>query len=51
MTAFRSSDESFDRLHRPGWSVGETGTVGAWVVSSQNGEDEIFAVGATHAEA
>jgi hypothetical protein len=47
---YPSPDESFDRRHRAGWSVGETGTAGAWVVTGSNGENQIHAVGATQAE-
>src|SRR5215471_2420959 len=38
MSNFPSVDESFDRLHRAGWSVGEIATAGAWVVSGTNGD-------------
>jgi len=42
---FPSPDESFARLHRAGWSVGETATAGAWLVTGHNGENSIFATG------
>ena len=51
MSNFPSVDESFDRLHRAGWSVGEIATAGEWVVSGTNGENVIDAQGATQAEA
>jgi hypothetical protein len=46
-----SVDESFDRLHRAGWSVGEVATAGEWVVSGTNGENLLVARGETQAEA
>src|SRR5436190_23983393 len=46
-----SSDESFDRLHRAGWSVGEVATASGWLVTGTNGENAIHARGATQAEA
>jgi len=49
------SDESFDRLKRAGWSVGDvrivTPTGLAWLVTGANGENVIEARGATQAEA
>jgi hypothetical protein len=48
---YPSPDESFDRLHRAGWSVGKTGSAGAWVTTDSNGENQIHAVGKTQAEA
>jgi hypothetical protein len=44
-------DESFSRLHRAGWSIGETGGAGVWLVSGTNGENQIRAEGQTQAEA
>ena len=44
-------DESRDRLHRAGWSVGEAAFGPAWVVSGTNGENRLHATGATQAEA
>jgi hypothetical protein len=44
-------DESLDRLHRAGWSVGDYGTATRWVVSGSNGENLIFATGSTRPEA
>jgi hypothetical protein len=37
---FPTPDESFARLHDAGWSIGETGTAGHWLVSGTNGENE-----------
>jgi hypothetical protein len=44
-------DEALDRLHRAGWSIGETVASGTWIVSGANGENRIHATGATQAEA
>jgi hypothetical protein len=55
MPTYPSSDESFGRLKRAGWSVGETAVLGAagrrWLVSGVNGENVIQAEGDTQAEA
>jgi malonyl CoA-acyl carrier protein transacylase len=55
MGVFQSSDESFARLKRAGWSVGEVRVLslrGAyWLVTGANGENMIEARGATQAEA
>ena len=55
MTKFATSDESFARLHRAGWSVGDvrvlTPAGPAWLVTGANGENVIEARGATQAEA
>jgi hypothetical protein len=48
---YPTSDESFDRLDRAGWSVGEAGFGGTWVVSGMNGENRLRAEGRTQAEA
>ena len=48
---YLSVDESFDRLHRAGWSIGETGGVTGWFVTGCNGENRIHAEGRTQAEA
>jgi hypothetical protein len=48
---YPSVDESFDRLHRAGWSIGEIAGVSCWVVSGQNGENVIVAEGQSQAEA
>jgi hypothetical protein len=29
-------DESFDRLHRAGWSIGDAGTATRWIVTASN---------------
>jgi hypothetical protein len=49
--AHPTPDESFARLHAAGWSVGETGTAGRWLVSGTNGENQLAARGSTQAEA
>jgi hypothetical protein len=46
-----SVDESFDRLHRAGWSVGEFAAATAWIVSGRNGENLLEARGGTQAVA
>ena len=51
MPAYPSPDESFARLHRAGWSLGETGSAGRWLVTGSNGENQISATGASQAEA
>jgi hypothetical protein len=52
---YPSVDESRDRLHRAGWSVGETavgpGHALVWVVSGTNGENRIEVRGGSQAEA
>jgi hypothetical protein len=35
---YRSVDESFARLHRAGWSIGETGGANVWLVIGTNGD-------------
>jgi hypothetical protein len=42
---YPSVDESFARLHRAGWSIGETGGAGVWLVCGTNGENVIHAEG------
>ena len=39
MRVYPTVDESLDRLHRAGWSVGEYGAVTRWVVSGSNGDE------------
>jgi hypothetical protein len=55
MPAYPSRDESFARLRKSGWSVGEAAFSGAgrlvWRVDGQNGENQIRARGDTQAEA
>jgi hypothetical protein len=46
-----SVEESFGRLRRSGWSVGETGSGAGWLVTGTNGENAIRATGRTPAEA
>jgi len=46
-----SVDESCDRLHRAGWSIGETGGVSIWIVCGTNGENVIRAEGRSQNEA
>jgi hypothetical protein len=48
---FPTVDESRDRLHRAGWSVGEVGTASTWRVCGANGENQTNAAGASQAEA
>jgi hypothetical protein len=35
---YPSVDESFARLHRAGWSIGESGGAGVWIVTGNNGD-------------
>jgi hypothetical protein len=55
MSPFPPSDDSFARLHRAGWSVGDvcilTAAGPAWLVTGGNGENVIEARGSTQAEA
>jgi hypothetical protein len=55
VTTYPNSDDSFIRLHRAGWSVGDvavlTPTGKLWLVSGTNGENLVRAPGATQAEA
>jgi hypothetical protein len=44
-------DEALDRLHRAGWSIGETCAGRTWLVCGTNGENIIDARGRTQAEA
>jgi len=45
MPNYPTSDESFARLHQAGWSIGEKGSAGVWIVSGTNGENVIRAEG------
>ena len=51
MATFPTADESFARLHRAGWSVGDvrilTAEGSAWLVSGTNGENAVSARVAT----
>jgi hypothetical protein len=51
MPTYPPLDESFDRLRRAGWSVGEVGTATRWLVSGTNGENTVLAEGQSRAEA
>jgi hypothetical protein len=51
MPNYPSVDESFARLHQAGWSIGEIGGSGVWIVSGSNGENRILAEGQSQAEA
>jgi hypothetical protein len=52
MPAFPSSDESFARLQRAGWSVGEVRLAdGTWLVTGGNGENRLKARAQSQAEA
>jgi hypothetical protein len=46
-----STDESLDRLHRAGWSVGHAAFDEVWQVDGTNGENVLLAHGATLTEA
>lgn len=48
---YPSVDESFDRLHRAGWSIGESADARVWLVIGGNGENQIRAEGRTQVEA
>ena len=48
---FPRPDESFARLHRAGWSIGETATAGGWQVTGSNGENLVSATGKSQVEA
>jgi hypothetical protein len=48
---YPSVDESFDRLRRAGWSVGDVEGAAVWFVTGTNGENRIKAEGRTQAEA
>ena len=51
MSDFPSVDESFKRLHRAGWSLGEVTTEDEWIISGTNGENVLEARGPTQTEA
>jgi hypothetical protein len=48
--SYPTVDESFERLHKAGWSVGDAATPAGWCVSGTNGENRIEARGGTQAE-
>ena len=47
MNTFPSIDESFDRLRRAGWSVGDVADGSGWPVCGSNGENLLEARGRT----
>jgi hypothetical protein len=55
MASYPTVDESFARMLRAGWSVGDmriiTAEGPAWLVRGSNGENAVSARGATQAEA
>jgi hypothetical protein len=51
MPTYPSVDESRDRLHRAGWSVGEVATAAGWLATGSNGENALNARARTQAEA
>jgi hypothetical protein len=55
MSTYPSVDECRDRLHRAGWSIGETASGSdhalVWLVTGTNGENCIEASGRSQAEA
>jgi len=50
-STFPTVDASRLRLHRSGWSIGETATAGGWIANGNNGENAILARGASQEEA
>jgi hypothetical protein len=44
-------DEAFARLHRAGWSIGDTAGTTGWMVTGDNGANAILTRGACQAEA
>jgi hypothetical protein len=55
LSRYPSVDESFDRLHRAGWSIGEMAFGSdhslVWIVSGSNGENRVEARGQSQVEA
>ena len=51
MSTYPPVDELRDRLHRAGWSLGETFFGQRWQVDGANGENRLLATGASQAEA
>jgi hypothetical protein len=47
VNTFPSIDESFDRLRRAGWSVGDVADGSGWRVCGSNGENLLEARGRT----
>jgi hypothetical protein len=50
-STFPTVDSSRSRLHRAGWSTGETATAWGWLGSGSNGDNAITAIGKTQVEA
>jgi hypothetical protein len=55
MTSFPTVDESYNRLHRSGWSIGDARILTAeglvWSVNGSNRENSLSGQGRTQAEA
>lgn len=51
VTAERTCNESLRALHAEGWSIGETGGAGGWLVTGTRGQQEIHATGKSQSEA
>jgi hypothetical protein len=51
VSTYSNVDESRDRLHRAGWSVGEIASATRWLVTGSNGENQLVAEGRSQAEA
>src|SRR4051812_46067740 len=55
MTTYPSSDESFARLHKASWNVGDVAVLTPagkrWLVTGTNGENAVRAEGANQTEA
>jgi hypothetical protein len=49
--AKRTCDEGITAIRAEGWSIGETGGPGGWIVTGTRGEQEIHAAGATQSAA
>jgi hypothetical protein len=50
-STYPSVDDSRDRLHRGGWSIGESGGADVWLVTGTNGKNAIRTEGRSQAEA
>jgi hypothetical protein len=48
---YPSIDESRERLHRAGWSIGESAGATVWLVTDTNGENVLRAEGGSQSEA
>jgi hypothetical protein len=51
MGSYPDSEESYARLHRAGWTVGEVRAGATWLVRGSNGENALRAEGASSDEA